>query len=97
MPADGKKHALGFEVEIEKSSWVALRQFPQLHTNPVVVQVAGQPVRASARSARWCVAMTELLWQNREKNIAEGEREAAAAAFQRALAKFRAIATQCEE
>src|SRR5205085_12558449 len=34
VPADGKIHDIQFEVPIERSSWVALRQFPQLHTNP---------------------------------------------------------------
>ena len=39
VPADGKLHDMKFEVPIERSSWVALRQFPQLHTNPVNVIV----------------------------------------------------------
>ncbi|NIP96153.1 MAG: hypothetical protein GWO24_23030, partial [Akkermansiaceae bacterium] len=59
VPADGEIHALEFELKLEESSWVALRQFPQLHTNPVAVRIANKPIRASARSARWCVEMTE--------------------------------------
>ena len=47
VPADGREHAVEFTVPIERSSWVALRQFPQLHTNPVNVLVAGKPIRAS--------------------------------------------------
>src|SRR5688572_28024220 len=35
VPADGQVHGLQFRVPIEGSSWVALRHFPQLHTNPV--------------------------------------------------------------
>ncbi|MEC9097308.1 MAG: CehA/McbA family metallohydrolase, partial [Planctomycetota bacterium] len=35
VAADGKQHRLQFEVPVSQSSWVALRQFPQLHTNPV--------------------------------------------------------------
>src|SRR5262245_64321587 len=42
IPADDKIHDIGFDVPIERSSWVALRHFPQLHTNPVTVRVAGQ-------------------------------------------------------
>lgn len=97
VPADGRTHALSLALPIEQSSWIALRHFPQLHTNPVVVQVGEKPIRVSARSARWCIEMTELLWKNREQNIAEAEREAARAAFGRTLARFRRIGTECSE
>jgi hypothetical protein len=92
IPADGKMHDLQFEVPIERSSWVALRQFPQLHTNPVNVIVADHPIRTSRKSAQWCIACIELLWRNREKNIVPSERDAAREAFQRALARYREIA-----
>src|SRR5207247_6381134 len=49
VPADGKIRPLQFRVSITRSSWVALRQFPQLHTNPVNVHVAVAPIRASRR------------------------------------------------
>ena len=51
VPADDQVHDLHFSVSIERSSWVALRHFPQLHTNPVDVLVGGRPIRASRRSA----------------------------------------------
>ena len=51
VPADGKPHDLRFEVPIARSSWIAVRQFPQLHTNPVNVIVQQQPIRASRGSA----------------------------------------------
>lgn len=92
IPADGALHAVAWEVEVEQSSWIALRQFPQLHTNPVPVLVGGKPIRASRDSARWCVEMVELLWKNRERHIAESERPAAQAAFSRALARYRELA-----
>ena len=85
VPADGRPHKIEFTTELRQSSWVALRHFPQLHTNPVTVEIGGRPVRASRDSARWCIAMTELLWTNREKNIAPAEREAAREAFDAAL------------
>ncbi|MCA9018832.1 MAG: CehA/McbA family metallohydrolase [Planctomycetaceae bacterium] len=53
VPADGKIHSLQFDVPVESSSWIALRQFPQLHTNPVNVIIAEQPIRASPDSAMW--------------------------------------------
>jgi len=97
VPADGKEHDIQFEVPIERSSWVALRQFPQLHTNPVNVIVGERPIRVSRKSAQWCVACIELLWRNREKSIAPGERDAARETFQRALARYRRIAEECEQ
>ncbi len=91
VPADGSTHRLEFTIPIDRSSWVAVRQFPQMHSNPVNVIVNGQPIRASARSARWCIEMTKLLWKNRERNIAESERPAAREAFDHALATLEAI------
>ena len=94
IPADGKEHELSFEVTIDRSSWVALRHFPQFHTNPVNVLVASKPIRASKDSARWCVEVIDLLWKNREKNIVPPERDAAKAAFERAKERYRQIAAQ---
>jgi hypothetical protein len=95
VPADGAMHELSFDVPIERSSWIALRQFPQLHTNPVNVLVGGRPIRTSAESARWCVETIELLWQNRQQRIAPAEREEARRTFDRAIAVYRRIAEEC--
>lgn len=84
VAADGHTHDLTFEIPIEQSSWVALRQFPQLHTNPVDVLVGGKPIFTNRKSARWCLECIEKLWQNREKKIREGEREEARATYGRA-------------
>ncbi len=97
VPADGAVHELSFEVEVERSSWVALRQFPQLHTNPVNVLVGKEPVRASRESALWCAESVELLWENRSQHIAEGERVAARAAYDRAIASFQKRALEAVE
>jgi hypothetical protein len=93
--ADGKIHEIRFEVPVQHSCWLALRQFPQLHTNPVEVRVQNQPIRASRASALWCSAALELLWKNRQKNIAEHERDAAAAAYDVARQTYRRIAAEC--
>jgi hypothetical protein len=86
--ADGRVHDLSFEVEVKKSSWIALRQFPQLHTNPINVLVSHKPIRASRESALWCAESVELLWENRSSHIAESERPAARLAYDRAVAEF---------
>ncbi|MEZ6033989.1 MAG: CehA/McbA family metallohydrolase [Planctomycetaceae bacterium] len=88
VPADGKPHQLQFEVPVEISSWIAVRQFPQLHTNPVNVMVNQQPIRASRGSALWCAESVRLLWKNRNRFIAETERSAARKAYERSLQEF---------
>jgi hypothetical protein len=97
VPADGQIHVLEFDVPIGKSSWVALRHFPQLHTNPVNVIVAEQPIRASKQSAQWCLDVIDLLWKNRERRISAAERADARAAYDRAIAKYRQIMEECGE
>jgi hypothetical protein len=97
VPADGRIHDLEFQVPIERSSWVALRHFPELHTNPVDVTVAGRPIRSSRRSAFWCLAALEQLWQTRGKAIAAGERENARLAFDQAAQIYRRIAALAPE
>jgi hypothetical protein len=97
LPADGKLHKLEFQVQIERSSWIALRHFPQLHTNPVNVLVADEPIRASHQSAQWCAEMTELVWKNRRGAIAAAEREEARQTFERTIARFRKIAEEAFE
>jgi hypothetical protein len=94
VPADDKIHELQFTVPIERSSWVALRQFPQLHTNPVDVLVEGRPIRASRRSALWCIAVAEQLWNTRGRSISPDERDEARKAFDRAVEHYRRIASE---
>ena len=91
VPADGKTHNLEFPVEVTQSSWVAVRHFPQLHTNPVNVIIDGKPIRASADSARWCIETIHELWRNRSRRISEPERPAARAAYDRAIRKYEQI------
>jgi hypothetical protein len=94
VPADGEVHPLDVELEIQRSSWVALRQFPELHTNPVNVLVGGSPIRVSRTSALWCIETIEQLWQNRERAIKEPERTAARQTFDQAIEKYRQIAAE---
>ena len=97
VPADDKEHNLTFTPKIEKSSWVALRHFPQMHTNPVNVLVGGKPIRASRKSALWCIGVIEQLWRVREKAIAAPEREEAKRTFEKAIEVYRKIAQEADE
>ncbi len=96
VPADGAVHDLSFEIEVKRSSWIALRQFPQLHTNPVDILVGGEPIRASKSSALWCAESVELLWDNRSRFIAEAERPAARAAYDRAVGLYKSRAAEAD-
>lgn len=94
VPADGREHAVEFSVPIQRSSWIALRQFPQLHTNPVLVLVGGRPIRASRESARWALACIDQLWRVRARQIAPSERADAEKAYEEARAVYRRIAAE---
>jgi hypothetical protein len=96
VPADQKPHEVKFDVTVQKSSWVAVRSFPQMHTNPVFVRVDGKPIRASKESARWCVGVIEQLWKVREKDIAPAERKDAEVTFKKAIELYKAIANDAE-
>ncbi|MBD3676298.1 MAG: CehA/McbA family metallohydrolase [Planctomycetaceae bacterium] len=90
----GTPVARSVEIPIERSSWIALRQFPQLHTNPVRVMVADRPIRVSRQSAEWCAQSVELLWKNRSRFIREGERPAARSAYDEAIRIYRERANE---
>ena len=94
VPADGRPHEVVFDATIERSSWVAVRQFPQLHTNPVNVIVDGQPIRASRASALWCAESVQRLWQTRQRFIRMEERDQAREAYMRAQQRYLQIAAE---
>jgi hypothetical protein len=94
VPADGQMHEIKFTAQVDHSSWIALRHFPQLHTNPVNVLIGNKPIRASRDSARWCIETIHLLWKNRHERIAKLERPAARAAYDRAIARYEQIARE---
>ncbi|HLJ97169.1 MAG TPA: CehA/McbA family metallohydrolase [Gemmataceae bacterium] len=97
VPADDQPHDLAFETKIDRSSWIALRHFPQLHTNPVNVLVGGKPIRASRKSALWCAGTIEQLWRARNRKIADNERAEAHQTFLRAIEHYRKIAAEAPE
>jgi hypothetical protein len=94
VPADGRAHELEFAISIERSSWIALRQFPQLHTNPVNAIVAGKPIRASRESAEWALGCIDQLWQARHLRIAPEERAEAERTYEQAREIYRRIAAE---
>lgn len=91
MAADGTWQEVSFEHRFDRSSWVALRVFPSSHTNPVFVLVGDRPVRASSRSAEWCLKAVDQCWRMKEPQIREEERAEAAAAYQHARRVYERI------
>lgn len=94
--ADGAAREFSFRTGLERSSWVALRILPSGHAHPVFVKVAGRPVRASRRSAEWCRASVDRLWEEKARFIRERERNAATRAYAHARQVYQQIASECE-
>jgi len=92
--ADGSLHEVSFEVPVERSSWVALRLYPGAHTNPVFVLVEGKPIRASRRSAEWCLRGVDRCWQEKKQFYAAAELEEANRAYDHARETYRRIIEQ---
>jgi hypothetical protein len=94
--ADGTIRDLSFEVPIETSSWVALRIFPSSHTNPVFVIVGGKPVRASRRSAEWCLKAVDQCWSQKAPRISPTERGEAEKAYEYARQVYQRVLAEGE-
>jgi hypothetical protein len=76
---------------------VALRVVPAAHTNPVFVEVDGAPIRASKRSAEWCLAAVDRCWESKSPLIRPGELEAARASYDHAREVYRRILAESHE
>jgi len=95
--ADGELREVSFEVEVERSSWITLRILPSSHTNPVFVIVDGSPIRASRRSAEWCLQSVDACWESKKWAIAADELADAKAAFDMARETYRGILAECPD
>lgn len=95
--ADCTPRSIRFDMTVSRSSWVALRILPSAHTHPVFIQIGGKPVRASRRSAAWCRAGVDKVWEVKSPFIRQRERSAAAAAFDHARAAYDRISAECDD
>jgi hypothetical protein len=89
--ADGTFRDVHFEVPIDMSSWVALRVYPSSHTNPVFVPVGGKPIRASKKSAEWCLKGVDQCWSQKVKAMRTEDLDAAKQAYEAAREAYRKI------
>ena len=87
--ADGQLREMSFELKITKSSWIALRILPSSHTNPIFALVDSKPIRASRRSAQWCLAAVDQCWSQKAPRIRASEREDARKAYDHARRVYR--------
>ena len=88
IEADGRIQDLTFDYTPQISSWLAVRIFPTAHTNPVFVELDGKPIRASRRSAEWCLIAVDVCWRAKSPQIRPGEAEAAKSAYAKARAVY---------
>ena len=94
--ADGTLRDVAFEVPVERSSWIALRILGSAHTNPVFVVVGGRPIRASRRSADWCLKAVDQCWSQKSKRLTGTDLAAADAAYEHARSRYRQILAESE-
>ena len=92
VTADGSLQEVAFDgLKFDRSSWVALRIFPSSHTNPIFVIVDGKPVRASNRSAEWCLKGVDQCWSQKQRFYAPREMDDAKAAYEHARRVYRQV------
>jgi hypothetical protein len=97
LVADGRIQDLKFEFAPERSSWVALRILAAAHTNPVFVELDGRPIRASKKSAQWCLDAVDVCWKAKSPKIRASEQQAAAAAYELARQAYRQVLTEAAD
>ena len=95
MVADGKINDIDFNVNIDRSSWLAVRVLGTSHSNPFWVLVDGEPVRASKRSALWCLKSVEKCWSQKERFISKNELRDARLAYDHARAEYKKRIEEC--
>jgi hypothetical protein len=94
--ADGVLREISFDVRVEHSAWIAVRVMGSAHTNPIFVVVGGRPIRASRRSAEWCLQAVDQCWSQKVGRIRARERDAAQRAYEQARVRYRQIATESD-
>jgi len=95
ISADGNIQGVSFDVPIKKSSWLALRIYPSSHTNPIFILVDGKPIRASRKSAEWCIKSVDQCWSKKEPAIRATEKGDAKKAYDVARETYKRILAEC--
>jgi hypothetical protein len=96
LAADGRPRDLAFDIPLQRSSWIAVRILGSAHTNPIFVLLGGRPVRASKRSADWCLKGVDQCWSQKSPRINAAERPAAERAYNHARERYRQILSESD-
>jgi hypothetical protein len=91
IAADGVVRDVKFSPRIGRSSWVALRILPSSHTNPIWVIVDGKPVRASRKSAEWCLQAVDKCYGQKVHRVRLEERGEMERAYEHARREYRRL------
>jgi hypothetical protein len=95
--ADGSVQEIVFDVPVVRSSWAAVRILGSSHTNPIFVLVNGKPIRASRRSAKWCLEAVNQCWTQKRPDTSERELPEARAAYDHAREVYTKLIAECED
>ena len=96
IEADGEIRDVAFDYQPSGSCWIALRAFGSSHTNPVFVEIDGAPIRASKKSAQWCLDAVDVCWKQKSPATRAGaERDVAEKAYEVARQAYRKILAEC--
>jgi len=96
IEANGELRDEKFDVQIDRSAWVALRILPSSHTNPVWVDVAGKPIR-SRKSAEWALASVEQCWRQKLGRVRLEEQGEMKRAYDHARAEYKRLLGEGED
>jgi hypothetical protein len=95
--ADGSVQQVVFDVQVEQSSWLAVRVLGSSHTNPIFILVDGKPIRTSRQSAQWCLAAVNQCWTQKAPKISKAELPDAQAAYDHAREVYTKLIAECEQ
>jgi hypothetical protein len=91
IEADGRVQDVTFNYTPVDCAWVAARVMYSSHTNPVFLKVENKPIRASRRSAKWCLEAVDVCWRSKQGLIRAEEKPAAMEAYEHAREAYKRI------
>jgi hypothetical protein len=97
LKADGALQDVAFDIEIKRSSWVALRILPSSHTNPIWVFAGDKPFAPERRSVEWCLAGVDRCWSQKKRFIKSQEMADAEQAYEHARQTYKKLLADAVE
>ncbi len=94
--ADGTIRDVAFDVNLDRTSWVAMRILPSSHSNPIWVLIGDEPLRPDRRSVDWCLKGVEKCWSQKKRFIKADEMDDAVKAYDHAREVYRSLLSKAE-